>query len=271
MNTLTKVFIVAMLVLSLLVTVATASLFAQRTNWYKQYTDAKAEIDKAKTAQRAAEQKAEEQIRQADDKLREEVDLHKLTKGERDKYKADWESVRTKLNERDAEAQQLRDTLEGAQRNIADLQKRNDRVEQQLVEIKKDRDNAYKEKMEAIQDAVQLEKLVDAKEQQLRATERMLRQEQEKMQRASGEEIAPAYKIEGTITSITDGYIAISVGSDDKVQDGDEFTVFRGATYVSRVRVVRAGRDVSVAKEMPEWRNGSEIITVGDGVSNAIR
>jgi len=271
LNTLTKAFIVAMLVLSVMVAVATASLFAQRTDWYKQYSEAKAEIDRAKAAQRAAEQKAEEQIRQADAKLQEEVDLHKLTKGERDKYKADWETVRTTLGARDVESQQLRDTLESAQRNIADLQKRNERVEEQLVEIKKERDAANKEKMQAIQDAVQLEKLADAKEQQLRATERILQQLQDKVGRAQGVEVAPAQKIEGTVTSLQGGYIAISVGSDDKVQDGDEFTVFRGATYVSRIHVVRTGRDVAVAKEMPEWRNESQTIMVGDGVSNAIR
>ena len=269
MSGLTKAFIVVMLILSAMVAVGSASLFAQRTNWYEKY---KAEKDKVVDAEkRAADAVAEKDAKVADaeQNLKGERDLHKLTQGARDQYKGEADSLKTELIKEKAFSQQLNDTVEQLTRTTEDLQTSRNLLEEKLAEVINLKDGALKEKMEAIEDAVQLEKLVQNQEAQIRAFERRI------AQLTTGpdtDEAAPTHKIEGTITNMTQGgHLAISVGTDDHVDVGNEFTVFRGATYVGRLRVVRTGRDVSVAKEMPEWRNEMETIQVGDSVSNAIR
>jgi len=266
----TKAFIVVMLALSAMVAVGSAALFAQRTNWYEKYKTEKDLVDQAQKDAAQAKAEATKKVEDAENNLKEERDLHKLTRGARDQYKADWMGGETKLADANRFSQQLNDTIEQLTRNNEDLQKSRDLVEGKLGEVTEMMEDAIKEKLEAIEDAVQLEKLVQNKEAQIRAMERRIASMTGPETDAVG--AAPTHKIEGTITDMTEGgYIAISVGTDDHVDVGDQFTVFRGATYVSRVRVVRTGRDVSVAKEMPEWRNETQIIQVGDNVSNAIR
>jgi len=76
---------------------------------------------------------------------------------------------------------------------------------------------------------------------------------------------------EGVVTRVVDGYIGVSVGLDDKVKEGQEFTVHRGSMYVGRIRIVRPSRDVSVATELAEWRQDPDReIKEGDSISNAI-
>ena len=274
MGSLTKVFIILMVLLSLGLVVASAALFAQRTNWFQQYLAEKDKVDAANKRAEAAERDKEETVQKIQEKLDHEVALHEETKVQKDKHKADWEETRTDYNRLNTKLEQVITTNEQHARNIDDLTDQNKRLNVEIERIKKERDDANGEKIEAIQAAVQLEKLIERQENQLTALNEQVQMLEGKIKQMTGggpSERLPEHRIEGVVTNIRQGYIGISVGQDDHVKKGDEFAVYRGPQYVSRIRVIRVDRDVAVAKELPQWRyKHNREIKQGDTISNAI-
>jgi hypothetical protein len=62
--------------------------------------------------------------------------------------------------------------------------------------------------------------------------------------------VAPKKTIEGKVTAVANeiGLVVISVGKDDGVLEGDEFTIFRGGDFVAKIVVDRADRKWSAGK-----------------------
>ena len=63
------------------------------------------------------------------------------------------------------------------------------------------------------------------------------------------------------------GLIVISVGEDDGVKTGMEFTVYRGAGYVGKVIVTTVDKELSIARV--DKSVSREEVKVGDNVSAA--
>ncbi len=62
--------------------------------------------------------------------------------------------------------------------------------------------------------------------------------------------VAPRKTLEAKVTAIANeiGLVVISIGKDDGVLEGDEFTVFRGGDFVAKVKIDRADRRWSAGK-----------------------
>jgi Ca-activated chloride channel family protein len=80
--------------------------------------------------------------------------------------------------------------------------------------------------------------------------------------------IAPRKALEAKVTAVANGIglVVMSIGKDDGVLEGDEFTVFRGGDFVAKIVIDRADR---------KWSAGKVILKksdprVGDDVSNHI-
>lgn len=64
------------------------------------------------------------------------------------------------------------------------------------------------------------------------------------------------------------GVVSISLGSNEGVFEGQEFTVFRNEKYLGRMRVESVRANVSVGRLLPEFR-GKVVITENDSIKSA--
>ena len=80
--------------------------------------------------------------------------------------------------------------------------------------------------------------------------------------------VAPKKALEGKVTAVANeiGLVVISIGKDDGVLEGDEFTVYRGGDFVAKVVIDRADRKWSAGKVVLKKTDPR----VADDVSNHI-
>jgi len=78
----------------------------------------------------------------------------------------------------------------------------------------------------------------------------------------------PRTPIDATVTAVANeiGLVVLSVGKDDRVQVGDDFTIYRKGELVAKVKIDRADRKWSAGKVT--YRHGEP--RIGDAVSNYI-
>ncbi len=90
-----------------------------------------------------------------------------------------------------------------------------------------------------------------------------------------GADLQTVHGIVNAISTGPDGqqdFVMLSVGSDDHVEEGMEFIVYRGATYVVKVRAERVLKDMVACRIMPEsWNNAGLEVSKGDQAQNRIR
>ena len=81
---------------------------------------------------------------------------------------------------------------------------------------------------------------------------------------------SPAPPIDAKIKAVdaTEGLVVRSVGRDDEVKLGHEFTVYRGDKYIGKVRVIKVYPNLSGARI--EWTKEGEEIQSGDQASTRI-
>ena len=80
----------------------------------------------------------------------------------------------------------------------------------------------------------------------------------------------PAPPIDGQVVAVNQeqGIVVLSVGADDQVERGHEFTVFRGDRFVGKVRATKVTSDLSGARIM--YLDGDVDIQVRDSVTTRI-
>lgn len=275
MSGLAKFFIGLMAFLSLAVAVAVTSLFAQRTNWYEKFREEQGKVTEAQNEAKKAVADKEQSVGAIQKKLDDAVAENKIIEGQRDQFEAEWKRQETEYNKLSDKLERLATTIQEQSDNITDLRENNTRIEKENARIKDERDKAIAERVEAIQAAIQLEKLAEKQLAQIDDGERLVAELKDKIRDLTGQgpggQIAPKVRINGIVSYLEDPFVGISVGLDDGVKVGNEFAVFSGTTFVGRVKVVRVDRDVSVAKELKQWRyDSNRKIQEGDSVSNAI-
>ncbi len=76
--------------------------------------------------------------------------------------------------------------------------------------------------------------------------------------------------IMGVVTAVRrNEFVEISIGADDGVKPGQTLEVFRASSYLGRVEVLRSAPDRAVAKVLKEFRRGE--IQKGDRVATKLR
>ena len=78
---------------------------------------------------------------------------------------------------------------------------------------------------------------------------------------------APTPAIDGQIVAVSgqQGIVVLSVGSDDGVESGHVFAVFRGDTFIGKVRATKVTKDLSGARIL--YLDGSVSIQAGDSAT----
>ena len=267
MSGITKVFIILMLVLSVCVAVATATLYAVRIDWKEQADrsakaagEAQAKLQQAVVDHAAGLERAQAATKQ------EQAD-HSLTSKQLDLAMTARTTVMLQYRALSIEVTDIRTTLDGLETRYLrleqdrdDLRGRLDDMSAQLTEAQNVREAAVKEAIALTEQVADLQDkaselrlaLIEAREAGVGSP-------------GVGQDVPP---LDGVVLTISDGLIGISLGSDDKVDVGHVFTVYRGDEYVSQVRIISVDPKASVARELTELR--AVPIKRNDGVSNHI-
>ena len=285
MNTIGKIFVFALFIMSLVFMSFAVALYSTHTNWRDeimrtreqikagQQLGYKAQLDQAKTDRNnlsAEITKLQGEVA-ASEAARDQV-VAKIQTALEEKNK-DLEVLRKEKEARELEREKAqaelaaaRLELEAASKVVADLRSevrtQQDKVDEQVDRAAKIASELHEKEsfLEiASERKAQLEKQV--------ANARLLLQQSGLSIDNLPRDAVP--KIDGVVTNVIDDSIELSLGGDDGLQMGHELDVYRNDQYLGRVRVVSIKPDKAVAVVIREFVRG--IIQRGDKVATRLR
>jgi septal ring factor EnvC (AmiA/AmiB activator) len=284
MSILTRVLVVALLVMSLIYLGMTAALFSYRTDYKNEWIKEKA----------AHEATIKDKKKEIDSHLAKqnalEKDINLLvteTKTLDANFKAatndltNWIEKNTQLNN---EFTKLTTNYEKLQADLEAQAKKNDDLQKFVEDFRKSKEVAEKDRatfegkfMQTQDDLLKLEKnlmtleeqyLVQAKE--LNYAKTLLEQYKKQVPSVNLVEKAPKW-IEGKILAISDkadlNLVVISVGKNDGVEVGMKFTVYRIDKYVGKVQIEKVDPQISSGFSIKEF--AADAIKVGDSITTS--
>ena len=285
MNTIGKIFVFALFIMSLVFMSFAVALYSTHTNWRDeimrtreqikagQQLGYKAQLDQAKTDRNnlsAEITKLQAEVA-ASEAARDQV-VVKIQTALEEKNK-DLEVLRKEKEARELEREKAqaelaaaRLELEAASKVVADLRSevrtQQDKVDEQVDRAAKIASELHEKEsfLEiASERKAQLEKQV--------ANARLLLQQSGLSIDNLPRDAVP--KIDGVVTNVIDDSIELSLGGDDGLQMGHELDVYRNDQYLGRVRVVSIKPDKAVAVVIREFVRG--VIQRGDKVATRLR
>ena len=285
MNTIGKIFVFALFIMSLVFMSFAVALYSTHTNWRDeimrtreqikagQQLGYKAQLDQAKTDRNnlsAEITKLQAEVA-ASEAARDQV-VAKIQTALEEKNK-DLEVLRKEKEARELEREKAqaelaaaRLELEAASKVVADLRSevrtQQDKVDEQVDRAAKIASELHEKEsfLEiASERKAQLEKQV--------ANARLLLQQSGLSIDNLPRDAVP--KIDGVVTNVVDDSIELSLGGDDGLQMGHELDVYRNDQYLGRVRVVSIKPDRAVAVVIREFARG--VIQRGDKVATRLR
>jgi hypothetical protein len=285
MNTIGKIFVFALFIMSLVFMSFAVALYSTHTNWRDeimrtreqikagQQLGYKAQLDQAKTERNnlsAEITKLQAEVA-ASEAARDQV-VAKIQTALEEKNK-DLEVLRKEKEARELEREKAqaelaaaRLELEAASKVVADLRAevrtQQDKVDEQVDRAAKIASELHEKEsfLEiASERKAQLEKQV--------ANARLLLQQSGLSIDNLPRDAVP--KIDGVVTNVIDDSIELSLGGDDGLQMGHELDVYRNDQYLGRVRVVSIKPDKAVAVVIREFVRG--VIQRGDKVATRLR
>jgi hypothetical protein len=285
MNTIGKIFVFALFIMSLVFMSFAVALYSTHTNWRDeimrtreqikagQQLGYKAQLDQAKTDRNnlsAEITKLQGEVA-ASEAARDQV-VAKIQTALEEKNK-DLEVLRKEKEARELEREKAqaelaaaRLELEAASKVVADLRSevrtQQDKVDEQVDRAAKIASELHEKEsfLEiASERKAQLEKQV--------ANARLLLQQSGLSIDNLPRDAVP--KIDGVVTNVIDDSIELSLGGDDGLQMGHELDVYRNDQYLGRVRVVSIKPDKAVAVVIREFVRG--VIQRGDKVATRLR
>ena len=266
MSTLSKIFVVLNLVLSIVFAVFVTQLYKQTQNWRQKHD----ELDVKTSAE----------IKKRDANIQELTLTVESLKGEVAHQREVFFQLQAELSRKDTEIQGLsRDKLQEQDKNrsltqdiarlTVDLSRAQDRarqLEDEREQGQQAKDAAIQE-MERAQDAAHEWELQlnDMRNNLLAARESIVSKSTELEQykmilQEMAQQGIPVDRfvvgatplIEGRVVGILNGVVMISVGSDDGVREGYEFTVYRGDRYLCKIRIDKAFPDQAAGEILPD-------------------
>ncbi|MEQ8762500.1 MAG: hypothetical protein RL885_01140 [Planctomycetota bacterium] len=284
MSVLGKVFVVVNLILAMLFVGWAATMLGKADQWKQDYQtlqeESTAQIDERDkriqeiTAERNEHDRvaSETQARNRELTIQNEDLKQRTTQLESDKgrLEASVEDINVKLG-------QFRDNNQQAQARITQLEDENDQMQQTSNEARDAEANAR-------QNAARLQEELNTANETIGGLNSQLTSLQEEKERldnviAAVNAVNPnliaslgpaAPKIDGKVTGVRDefGFVQLSVGSDDGVQPGFTFEIFRGRTYLAQVMVRDVQPDTAWAKIT--LKADGESVRVGDDATTQL-
>lgn len=272
MNTLGKIFIFAVMVMSVVFMSFAIAIFSSHTNWQKESQRLATELGQAKAERQAKESELttlNEQIA-ASEKDREQVvakletalqqkdtelaGLKKKREAELSDLDKDIKELASAKDERDAAEKlvgELREEIHGLQDNLKGSVNRGAELAAELHQAESELAMATERKKQL--------------EQQVANARVVLQQNGLSLKRP--ETVIPV--VGGVVTAVANDLVEVSIGSDDGLQAGHELEVFRADEYLGRLRVVSVKPDRAVVRVLKDFARG--IVQRGDRVATRLK
>ncbi|MBI4582459.1 MAG: hypothetical protein HY717_00300 [Planctomycetes bacterium] len=283
MSTLAKIFVVFNLLLTVAFFGTSGTLFYTRKN----YLDIYQKAQDAHTSQLGEiEVKFNTQKAQLD-LIAQQNSALKATSAElaakNKNLDTEKHDLATKLDSKEQQVKTTADSLTQAHKTLQDLEAGKTRLEQALAEAKKASDDAVAAREKAIRDVTRLKLDYDKlnglySQLQIAKNELQGKAEEMEIERDNLQKQFPDIfksgglglnvpSIPGRIEAVNDKdkLVVLSVGKDQKVQEGYKFYVRRGAVFIGKVTVIKVYDDLSGARV--EYLSGTKTIEVGDEVN----
>ena len=272
MDTLGKIFVFAVMVMSVVFMSFAIAIFSSHTNWQKESERLQTELEQA-VAERAA--KESELTTLIDQNAASEKDQEQVVK-----------KLETALQQKDTELAGLKKKLEQdlskLDKDIAELSEAKDERDaaDELVGKLREEIHGLQDKLKkSVNDGASLASELHQSESELAMTTERKKQLEEQVANAREvlqqnglslnrpEIVIPV--VGGVVTAIANDLAEVSIGSDDGLQAGHELEVFRADEYLGRLRVVSVKPDRAVVRVLKDFARG--IVQRGDRVATRLK
>ena len=272
MDTLGKIFVFAVMVMSVVFMSFAIAIFSSHTNWQKESERLQTELEQV-TAEREAKES----------ELTTLIDQNAASKKDQEQV---VKKLKTALQQKDAELASLKKKpeveLSNLDKDIAELSEAKDERDaaDELVGKLREEINGLQSKLKkSVNDGASLAAELHQSESELAmATERKKQLEQQVanarvvlqqngLSLTRPETVIPV--VGGVITAVANDLAEVSIGSDDGLQAGHELEVFRADEYLGRLRVVSVKPDRAVVRVLKDFARG--IVQQGDRVATRLK
>ena len=285
MNTIGKIFVFALFIMSLVFMSFAVALYSTHTNWRDEIMRTKEQVKQgqrigwkaqlddaqAERAKLSAEITRYQADVAASEAARDQV-VAKIQTALEEKNK-DLEVLRKEKEARELEREKAqaelaaaRLELEAASKVVADL-RAEVRTQQDKVDEQVDRAASLASELHEKESFLEIASERRAQLEKQVANARLLLQQSGLSIDSLPRDAVP--KIDGVVTNVVDDSIELSLGGDDGLQMGHELDVYRNDQYLGRVRVVSIKPDRAVAVVIREFARG--VIQRGDKVASRLR
>ena len=272
MDTLGKIFVFAVMVMSVVFMSFAIAIFSSHTNWQKESERLQTELEQA-VAERAA--KESELTTLIDQNAASEKDQEQVVK-----------KLETALQQKNTELADLKKKreaeLSNLDKDIAELSEAKDERDaaDELVGKLREEIHGLQDKLKkSVNDGASLASELHQSESELAMTTERKKQLEEQVANAREvlqqnglslkrpEIVIPV--VGGVVTAIANDLADVSIGSDDGLQAGPELEVFRADEYLGRLRVVSVKPDRAVVRVLKDFARG--IVQRGDRVATRLK
>ncbi len=272
MNTIGKIFVFAVLIMSVVFMSFAVAIFSSHTNWQKESKRLEDELTKV-TDER---QQKEAAITRLNEDLA-------ASKAARDRVVAALQTALAEKNSELADLQNKRnEQLVKLDNDIAELSRakqERDEAEKLIITLRDEIKDLQEDLKGMVNRGAELAAKLhqseselamaserrDQLERQVSDARQMLAQNGLSLQRPKN--IIP--EVDGVVTAVSDNLVEVSIGSDDGLQKGHELEVFRADQYLGRLEVVSVTPDRAVVRILKDYARG--IVQRGDRVATRLK
>lgn len=281
MSTLSKLFVVMVLVLALVLLGVNATLFAMRADFKHKFVEETRhhyQTQLVKSAELAElgsrNQVLTETNGQLQTQLRDkDTEIASLNQRLGDSQKENT-NKQTELDKLAAGVNTMGRQMEVQQSQIADANKTVEESRKQLAKALNERMNAAQDLQYQRQESERLSKDLGSLENNFQELARERQRLQETIAHLNSlgirtDVVAPRKALSGKVTAVATelDLVVISIGRDAGVNEGDEFTIYRGGTFVGKITVDRVDRAWASGRISLK---GKEEARIGDEASNNV-
>jgi len=281
-STVAKVFIVLNLVFAVIYVGISAALLTKQENWYHKFKDLEAKKNKDNSEWTETRNRLNAQIttnNTALAALSAEVqrlgDDLKTMGDEKSNVNKQWEQSQTALGELKEQYNKLSVELQDQRQTNTTLESENDKIKAERDEAVRVREDTKDHNQRLDRDNKDLRQILDDLEKRHielakrnRENENIIANYLSKLKVSIPQALISAPAISGKVVGVSSQFnlVMLDVGENDQVRPGYEFTVYRGSTFVGRVKVDRVFPDMCACIAIEEYqkdeiRKGDEAAT----------
>ncbi len=260
MNLIGKILVILIFVMSLVYLGFATTVYSTHQNWKARVTKLKADISKADQQKVEVQTKLDAEVK----KLQAERDAAQQLLGTAQQAR---EALAKEIEAKAAELAKLETDLRDrtaaaatANQNLAAADAKVEKLRQEIVDIRTQRDANFKkatelqdEKNALGADKKRLED-VNAKLGEQMAKAKLVLDRNGLSVETNVDGIPP--KLDGIVLAVADNLVELSIGSDDGLARGHELSVSRASKFVGKVRVISTTPDKAVAQVIADYQKG---------------